>query len=75
MNTGDQMDAKLLELPTAERARLARMLLLSLEPQVDEEIERVWIEEAERRLAEVRRGEVQVLDGRKVMEEARKAIQ
>lgn len=52
-----------LKLPLQERARLAEMLIASLDPVIDEveqvEIDKAWAEEASRRLQEY-------LDGRAV---------
>lgn len=45
-------EAKVLELDPQSRARLAKRLLESLETLSDEENERVWVEEADRRDAE-----------------------
>ena len=74
MSHDDQMEAKLLELPTKDRARLARMLLVSLEPQEDEEVDRLWVEESEKRLKEWREGKVTAISASEVFEEARKAL-
>lgn len=41
-----------------ERAQLAGRLLLSLDEPSDAEVEKLWIEEAERRLKEFREGKV-----------------
>jgi putative addiction module component (TIGR02574 family) len=38
-------------LPNRERARLALKLLESLEPGQDEDVDELWLDEAERRLA------------------------
>jgi putative addiction module component (TIGR02574 family) len=45
------------------RAQLASTLLLSLEEPPESEIERLWLEEAERRLKEFRDGRVQGIPG------------
>ncbi len=61
----DSLDAQLLRLPPTDRARLAQLLLESLDaPEADEadaspvELDRLWQAEAERRLAELRSGMV-----------------
>ncbi len=46
-----------LQLPTEDRADLALRLLDSMGEPADQ-VERAWIEEAKRRLAEIERGEV-----------------
>lgn len=57
-----------LALPEAERAELAAHLLRSLDPDdepalTDDEWREAWATEIERRLGEVRSGEVQLIDG------------
>ena len=47
------LEAEALKLPAAERARLAERLLESLDALSEEENERLWIEEAARRDAEL----------------------
>jgi putative addiction module component (TIGR02574 family) len=60
------MEAKLDEVITAalhlsieERAQVVAKLLLSLDEPSESELERLWLEEAERRLNEFREGRVQ----------------
>jgi broad specificity phosphatase PhoE len=48
----DEIEAEALKLDPQARARLARKLLESLEGLSDEENERLWAEEAERRDAD-----------------------
>lgn len=59
-----------LGLPDDDRAALADVLLRSLTP-AEEEIDRLWVEEAERRVKEIEDGTVALLDGDEVMQEAR----
>ena len=47
------LEAEALKLPAEERARLAEILLESLDALSDEENKRLWIEEATRRDAEL----------------------
>ena len=49
-----------LQLPTEDRADLALRLLDSMGEPADQ-VERAWIEEAKRRLAEIERGEIQTV--------------
>jgi putative addiction module component (TIGR02574 family) len=49
-----------LQLPEEDRAELALRLLDSVGEPADQ-VERAWIEEAKRRLTEIRRGEVQTV--------------
>ncbi len=53
--TPEQLEAELLQLPAAIRARLAEALLDSLE-EADSEHDVAWAEEAERRYHDVKSG-------------------
>lgn len=70
----DEIDSTILGLPTEERARLARLLLLSLDEQIDDGVEEAWRVEAEKRYAEYCAGKVQAIDGHEAMREARQTI-
>jgi putative addiction module component (TIGR02574 family) len=63
----EQLKAEAAKLSSTERAELAAELLRSLDPVDDDadpaEIERAWVLEAERRLAEIERGDVQMIPG------------
>jgi putative addiction module component (TIGR02574 family) len=47
------LEAEALKLPAADRAQLAEALLESLDALTDEEVRRLWIDEARRRDAEL----------------------
>ena len=71
------METKLDELTTAalrlgikERAELAGRLLLSLDEPSESEVERLWLEEAERRLGEFRSGKVRGIPADEVFRRA-----
>ena len=49
------------ELPEADRATLAGLLIESLEPPPDPEIEELWAKEAERRRRQIESGEVETI--------------
>lgn len=70
----DEIDSRLLGLPIAERARIARLLLLSLDEQVDDNVDEAWKKEAQRRFLEYCAGKVQAIDGRDAIREARQTI-
>ncbi|MEI7815511.1 MAG: addiction module protein [Coriobacteriia bacterium] len=55
--TIEELKAEALQLTPEGRADLARELLASLDSLDDAEIERMWLDEAERRLAQLNRGE------------------
>lgn len=52
----EELKAEALRLNTEARANLARALLASLDPISEEEIEKLWIDEAIRRDEELDRG-------------------
>lgn len=52
------LTSEALALPAADRARLAELLLSSLDDLPEQDVERLWITEAQRRAAEIDRGEV-----------------
>jgi putative addiction module component (TIGR02574 family) len=60
-----------LALPVDERIGLVDRLLASLNLPTQPEIDRLWAEEAERRLAQIERGEVDLIAGEKVFEDIR----
>jgi putative addiction module component (TIGR02574 family) len=52
-----------LALPAEQRLRLVDALLSSLNAPISQEAERVWREEAERRVAEVEMGKAELIEG------------
>ena len=68
-----EIEKDALRLPPEDRARLAVRLLSSLEgtPESPEEIEKLWIVEAERRFQELRDGVVQGVPAREVFAKLR----
>jgi putative addiction module component (TIGR02574 family) len=68
-----EIEKDALRLPTEDRARLALRLLSSLEKTTEspEEIEKLWIAEAERRFRELREGVVQGIPAQEVFAELR----
>lgn len=63
--------AEALELPLAARAELAKQLLDSLEDISEEENEKLWAEEAERRYAEFKKGKTKAVPAEQVFARAR----
>ncbi len=55
--TIDELRVEVLSLPAEGRADLARELLASLDALSESEIERLWLDEAERRLARLDSGD------------------
>lgn len=70
--TLDQLQAAVLALPEAERARLADKLLASLDEDV--EIETAWRTEVRDRLAAYERGDVAAVPADDVLAKARKIV-
>ena len=68
-----EIEKNALQLSAEDRARLAVRLLSSLEETTEspEEIEKLWIAEAERRFRELRDGVVQGIPARDVFTELR----
>lgn len=56
------------ELPEDARATLAGLLLESLEPSQDKDVEEAWLEVAERRWREIETGEVETIPWEEVRE-------
>jgi hypothetical protein len=70
----DKIKKEALGLDLDSRAALARELLLSLDDLSDQEAERLWLDEAERRQTEVRAGRAALVPGDQVMERLKKAL-
>jgi len=70
--TLEQIAQEALQLAPAQRADLADFLVESLDSTPPDEIQCLWIDEANRRLAEVRSGKVKTIPGEKVLAEARR---
>jgi putative addiction module component (TIGR02574 family) len=62
-----------MSLPVEQRAKLADELLKSLNPS-QEEIDKLWAVEAEKRVAEIETGKVQTIPGEKVFDKIRKKL-
>jgi putative addiction module component (TIGR02574 family) len=52
-----------LSLPSDERVSLVEKLLMSLNLPIQPEIDRLWAEEAERRISQIERGDVELIPG------------
>ena len=61
-----------LKLSPTERADVAEQLLACLDEALDSDVEKAWQEEIQRRLQQVERGEVELIDSDTVMAELRK---
>ena len=69
--SGNKVFEEALSLPADARLNLVEELLASLNLPVQQEIERLWAEEAERRVAQIDAGEVQLVPGEDVFDRIR----
>ena len=65
------LEREVLKLSAQERARLVRELLDSLDDLPSQDIDRLWLEEAGRRAAQIDAGEVSLVPGDEVDRKAR----
>ncbi len=74
----ESLESQLLTLPHADRARLAELLLASLDADIDSgpttAVEEAWVEEATHRLEELRSGTVIGIPAAEVFEAARQRL-
>jgi len=71
MSTITDIEKSIFNLPPDERAALAYRIWDSLEGFADAEIEKAWLDEADRRWQELENGEVRPIPAKKVMQRAR----
>tara|TARA_B100001013_G_C24469745_1_gene386947 strand:+ start:151 stop:426 length:276 start_codon:yes stop_codon:yes gene_type:complete len=71
VETFDEFIGAALSMSPGDRAMLADQLLDSLDAPNQEEIDRLWAEEAEKRVKEIDEGKVQPISGEEVMKELR----
>ncbi len=69
--TNDRVIEEALSLPADARLNLIEKLLTSLNLPIDEEIDRIWAEEAERRVSQIVEGEVKLVPGEEVFTKIR----
>lgn len=70
----DEIEKQARSLPQEEKAALARVLIEDLDTSTDENVERLWIEEAQRRYAAYLKGELEAVPGEEVMARARNRL-
>ena len=68
------LEAQALRLSPRERARLAQHLICSLDQEVDADAERLWLAEAERRLADLKAGKIAAIPAERVIRTVRAAL-
>ena len=77
--TTDTLEQTLLTLPEADRARLAELLIRSLDDDLDDDVDEAavaheWQVVAQRRADELRSGAVESIPGEQVAEEVRRLL-
>ncbi len=70
-----EIETEALQLGPAARARLAKKLLNSLDTLSEAEVERLWVEEAERRNDQIERGVVETRRAEDVIRDARARLE
>lgn len=71
----DKVFDEALSLPVDARVNLVKKLLVSLNLPTQAEIDRLWAEEAERRVSEIDKSEVELVPGEEVFAKIRKKYQ
>jgi putative addiction module component (TIGR02574 family) len=66
VTTNDRVIEEALSLPADLRLSLVEKLLTSLNLPIDEEIDRLWAEEAERRVSQIEEGKIKLVPGNEV---------
>jgi putative addiction module component (TIGR02574 family) len=64
--TNERVIEEALSLPADVRLNLVEKLLTSLNLPIDEEIDRLWAEEAERRVSQIEEGKTKLVPGDEV---------
>lgn len=72
--TVEQLAEQALNLPTESRARLADLLVESLDADDLSRIEQLWVAEAKRRRDEVRSGNVETIPGPEALRRVRDTL-
>jgi len=67
----DDIEKQARALPAQQKAALARLLIEQLDQSADGDVERLWIEEAQRRYKAYLKGELGAQPGDEVMKRAR----
>jgi putative addiction module component (TIGR02574 family) len=69
-----EVESQALKLSRRARARLAHRLISSLDQEADADVERLWLAEAERRLAELKSGKVAAIPAERVIKKVRSSL-
>ena len=69
------LEQRALNLPVKERGKLIHNLILSLDSEeIENEIEREWIEESKRRIDEYKEGKIKAIPLNEAMQKARESL-
>jgi putative addiction module component (TIGR02574 family) len=69
-----KLEEQVIRLPHRERARIALKLIESLDPGKDEDVSELWLQEAERRLADYDAGKTDARDAEEVFSEIERQL-
>jgi len=69
MASVEQLITEALALPNPSKVLLIKKLAESLEFDIDENVEKIWIDEAEKRRQEIKEGIVKPIDGKEALAE------
>ena len=72
--TVEQLAEQAMSLPGESRARLADLLVESLDADALTEIDKLWLSEAKRRRDEVRAGKVKTIPGDEALKSVRESL-
>jgi putative addiction module component (TIGR02574 family) len=72
---GDKIFNEALSLPSDARMSLVEKLLASLNLPTNAEIDRLWAEEAERRVSQIEQGDAKLISGDEVFAKIRRKYQ
>lgn len=70
----EKLEREVRALSSREKAALTQMLIEDLDPTVDENVEEMWIEEAQRRYEAYRAGNIKAVPGNEAIRRARKRL-
>jgi len=71
----DRLTADAMKLSLRDRVQLAQRLVSTIDDEVETDTEALWFAEAERRLEELRSGEVQGINSEDAFRTAREALE
>lgn len=70
----EKIEEEIRTLSAAEKVELLRLLIAELDAPADADVERVWVEEAQRRQRELVEGKVKGVPGERVFENLRSRL-